>query len=91
MNARVPVVVMSTVVAAVAAAPCAAQERIVTDDSPLPTRSEDAPHPDDVVSADQLTEIRRKSNTRRNVELVVGLIFVVILLAYALLRPPKTR
>ena len=63
-----------------------AQERVVTDDAPPPMRSEDVPHPDDLVSYEQLQDVGRERPTRRNVELAVGIALTCVLLAYALLR-----
>lgn len=87
MNERLLLAVAVTAVVAPAAP---GQERVVTDDAPLPPRAEDTPHPDGVVSAEQLTELRPESKTRRNIELALGLLFVVALLVYAFFRKPRT-
>ena len=75
-----------------AVAPAAfAQERVVDDERPLPGRAADAPHPDAVVSADQLVRTGPPKNTKRNIELVIGLIFICALLAFAVFRSPRSR
>lgn len=88
MRHQAPWSVVVVVVAAVAS-PASSQEHVVRDDSPLPPRSAEMPHPDDMVSADQLVERDRVSTTRRNLELALGVILIIVLLGYALIRPSR--
>ena len=84
-------IIVALLIVAAAAPLALAQERVVDDDRPLPTRAADVPHPDDVVSADQLIKTGTPANTKRNIERVIGLIFVVALLAFAVFRSPRER
>ncbi len=66
------------------------QDRVVTEGAPA-SSPDRARGPDHMVDADQLTKLRPDPPVRRNVELILGLFFIVAILAYALLREPRRR